>query len=101
MQVVIEGQRLTIKRETTDKRVKTESELWYRLRNWFKAKESGAWVKIRDPGALTAMPYALREGPHRKVNRMVIDPYYQIRCPAISFNTEGEAVLQICKVDSF
>ncbi len=101
MKVTIEGQRLTITREPSDKRIKTESELWYRLRNWFQNEKSRTWVKIRNPGALSSMPYALREGPHKKVNQMVIDPDYMIRCPAISFNTEGEAVLCICNVDSF
>lgn len=99
MDVKINGCRVTVSRTKADQRAKSESEFWYRLRNEFRKRQSMAWVKVRQPGALTSMPYGLREGPNRRVNNMVVDCNYALRCLAIAFNQFKEVELQLLAVE--
>lgn len=101
MKLEVNGSRLTVKRESHAPRIRTESQFWHELKLEMRRREkTQRWVKVREPGALSSMPYGLRLGPMRKINRMVIDSDYAIRCPAQRYNNKQEVELQLIAAES-
>jgi hypothetical protein len=74
--------------DTSDARARSESHFWYMLRDAFNERgiEGGGWKKIRQPGLLSSMPYALQLGRKRRQNRLVIDNDYATRAPHAAYN---------------
>jgi len=101
MEVQIQGGRVVVKREPGARRIRTESQFWHELRQEMRRRENtNRWVKVREPGALSSMPYGLRLGPSRRINTMVIDGDYAVRCPAKVYNTREEVELQLIAAES-
>ena len=102
MKLTQDGTRLYVWRETGEQRARTESHFWHMLRNRMErsAKRDNVskhWYKVRNPGALSAMPYALRLGRHAAQNLMVYDGDYAIRMPHTQFNKREPVTLTIAR----
>lgn len=101
MKVKFDVRTVTVTREESDPKAKTESHFWFQLRNHLNGQKSAPmtsinsrWRRVRPcetEGNLTGMPFALAKG--RDWRELISDGMYAVRCPREEYNRCEEVTL--------